>query len=210
MAKKKRTQTAIGMPDERYGDILASMVSLLESARRVSARAVNSVMTATYWEIGRRIVELEQEGEERADYGDELIRRLSRDLTQRFGRGFGVVNLSYMRRFYLCWNSGQIFQTVSEESVSSDSSKMLTEQADAGQMHMYRNYAAAHWTHEDENPPVGLILCAQNDQAVARYALDGLPNKVLAAEYRLALPDEATLVAQLEKTQKQLARKRTV
>jgi len=79
--------------------------------------------------------------------------------------------------------------------------------ADAGQMHMYLNYAAEHWTHNDENPPVGLILCAQNDEAVARYSLDGLPNKVMAGEYKLALPDEALLVAELEKSQRELERK---
>ena len=50
--------------------------------------------------------------------------------------------------------------------------------ADAGQMHMYLNYAKEHWTLPDENPPVGLILCAEKDAAVAYYALDGLPNKV--------------------------------
>ena len=62
--------------------------------------------------------------------------------------------------------------------------------ADAGQMHLYLNYAREHWTHPDENPPVGLILCAQKDEALAHYALEGLPNKVLAAEYRTALPEE--------------------
>ncbi len=56
----------------------------------------------------------------------------------------------------------------------------------------------------DENPPVGLILCAEKDAAVARYALEGLPNKVLAAEYRMALPDEKVLVAELEHTRKML------
>ena len=60
--------------------------------------------------------------------------------------------------------------------------------ADAGQMHMYLNYAREHWTHEGENPPVGLILCSQKDEAIARYALDGLPNKILATEYRTVLP----------------------
>ena len=67
--------------------------------------------------------------------------------------------------------------------------------ADAGQMHLYLNYAREHWTHPDENPPVGLILCASKDDAVAHYALDGLPNTVLAAEYRLALPEEAAILA---------------
>jgi predicted nuclease of restriction endonuclease-like (RecB) superfamily len=73
--------------------------------------------------------------------------------------------------------------------------------ADAGQMHFYLNYAREHWVQEGENPPVGLILCAQKDEAVARYALDGLPNKVMAAEYRMALPDEKELAAEIERTQ---------
>lgn len=73
--------------------------------------------------------------------------------------------------------------------------------ADAGQMHLYLNYAREHWVHENENPPVGLILCARKDEAVARYALEGLPNKVMAAEYRTALPDEKELAAEIERTQ---------
>ncbi len=73
--------------------------------------------------------------------------------------------------------------------------------ADAGQMHLYLNYASEHWIHEGENPPVGLILCAQKDESVARYALEGLPNKVMASEYRTALPDEKELAAEIERTQ---------
>eukprot|EP00257_Ricinus_communis_P023969 XP_015584098.1 uncharacterized protein LOC8258982 [Ricinus communis] len=72
--------------------------------------------------------------------------------------------------------------------------------ADVGQMHMYCNYAKEHWTLPDENPPVGLILCARTNAAIARYALDGLPNKVLAAEYHTVLPDEQLLAEELEKT----------
>jgi len=61
--------------------------------------------------------------------------------------------------------------------------------ADAGQMHLYLNYAREHWMLPGENPPVGVILCAQKDAAVVHYALEGLPSKVLAAEYRMTLPD---------------------
>ena len=71
--------------------------------------------------------------------------------------------------------------------------------ADAGQMHVYLNYAREHWTPPGENPQVGLILCAHRGAALARYALKGLPYKVLAAEYRTVLPDEAVLVAELDK-----------
>jgi predicted nuclease of restriction endonuclease-like (RecB) superfamily len=73
--------------------------------------------------------------------------------------------------------------------------------ADAGQMNLYLNYAREHWTHSDENPPVGLILCAQQDRAVAHYALGNLRNKVLAAEYKTILPDERQLVEELRRTQ---------
>lgn len=72
--------------------------------------------------------------------------------------------------------------------------------ADAGQMHLYLNYAREHWTRPGENPPVGLILCTKKGEAVAHYALEGLPNKILAAEYRTTLPDAETIVAELERT----------
>jgi predicted nuclease of restriction endonuclease-like (RecB) superfamily len=76
--------------------------------------------------------------------------------------------------------------------------------ADAGQMYLYLNYAREHWVNEGVNPPVGIILGAEKDHAVARYALEGLPNKVLAAEYRTTLPDEKTLVAGLESNRRAL------
>jgi predicted nuclease of restriction endonuclease-like (RecB) superfamily len=79
--------------------------------------------------------------------------------------------------------------------------------ADAGQMHLYLNYAREHWTQSDENPPVGLILCAEKDDAIAKYALEGLPNKVLAREYKLALPDEKRLADEIEKTRDLLERR---
>ncbi len=80
--------------------------------------------------------------------------------------------------------------------------------ADAGQMHLYCNYAREHLMESGENPPVGLILCAEKDAAVAHYALDGLPSKVMAAEYKLALPDEELLEAELDLTRRLLEARR--
>jgi predicted nuclease of restriction endonuclease-like (RecB) superfamily len=80
--------------------------------------------------------------------------------------------------------------------------------ADAGQMHLYLNYARAHWTQPGENPPIGLILCSEKNEAVARYALEGLPSKVLAREYRLALPDEKRLADEIERTRHRLEARR--
>jgi predicted nuclease of restriction endonuclease-like (RecB) superfamily len=362
--------------DAGYDVVLGEIVALLETARRMAARAVNSVMTATYWAIGRRIVEHEQRGARRAGYGDELMERLARDLSARFGRGFGRSNLRQMRSFYVAYpaihqtSSGEStptaarrkLQTASGEfadgrrdgnaaprfplpwshyvrflsvrdaaarrfyetealrggwtvrqldrqvgtqfyertALSKNKAAMLTKgarphredtispeeelkdplvleflglkdeysesdleealilrlehfllelggdfafvarqrrlrigdtwyrvdliffhralrclvvidlklgqltHADAGQMHLYLNYAREHWTRGDENPPVGLILCAKKDAAVAKYALEGLRNKVLAAEYRTTLPAESLLADELERTRQQL------
>jgi hypothetical protein len=71
---------------ENYRDIRAGIVELLKAARSTAARNVNSIMTADYWEIGRRIVETEQAGAVRANYGDELIKQLANDLSTQFGR----------------------------------------------------------------------------------------------------------------------------
>lgn len=71
-------------------------------------------------------------------------------------------------------------------------------------MHMYLNYAREHWMLPNENPPVGLILCASKGSTLAKYALEGLPNKVLAAEYRTALPTERAIAAELDQTRKRL------
>lgn len=70
-----------------YTGIHGDIVALLEGARHAAARSVNAVMTASYWEIGRRIVEFEQGGQDRAVYGQALLKRLLVDLTRRFGRG---------------------------------------------------------------------------------------------------------------------------
>jgi hypothetical protein len=74
--------------------------------------------------------------------------------------------------------------------------------ADAGQMHLYLNYACEHWTKPGENPPVGLILCSSKGEEVAKYTLENLPNKVVAAEYRLVLPPEDQLLAEIRQTRR--------
>ncbi|HUM99181.1 MAG: hypothetical protein B7X12_00675 [Halothiobacillus sp. 20-53-49] len=368
-----------------YATIHTDIVALLESARLAAARSVNALMTASYWEIGRRIVEFEQGGQERAEYGDALLLRLATDLSARFGSGFSRRNLQQMRLFYLAWPpekiwqtpsakspSPQIRQTPSSESSGAPISETLSRKsldlptlaqsfplpwsayvrllsvknpqarafyetetlrcgwsvrqldrqvnsqfyerialshnkaamlekgevaepgdaitpeqaikdpfvleflnlkdeysesdledaliqhladfllelgddfafvgrqrrlrlddnwfridllffhrslkcllvidlkvgqfsyADAGQMHMYLNYARQHWMKPGENPPIGLILCAGKGSNEAHYTLEGLANKVLTAEYRTALPDEKLLAEELEKTRREL------
>lgn len=116
------TESEVTALTTNYEATLAEVVELLESARRAAARSVNAIMTATYWEIGRYIVEYDQAGQERAEYGTGLIKRLSLDLTAKFGRGFSRTNLEQMRRFYMEW---QISQTLSGKSNDQQSSDKL-------------------------------------------------------------------------------------
>jgi predicted nuclease of restriction endonuclease-like (RecB) superfamily len=111
MAKRKKPdQSLIPAPrskalasEPNYASFLSGIAELLEQARRVVVRSVNGVLTATYWEVGRRIVEFEQGGKKRAEYGQELLQRLAQDLTGQHGRGFSERNLIKMRAFYLGW-----------------------------------------------------------------------------------------------------------
>jgi predicted nuclease of restriction endonuclease-like (RecB) superfamily len=370
----KRSKSALA---GEYEALLADVAAVVEGARRGAARSVNAIMTTTYWLIGERIVEREQGGLARAEYGEQVLKRLAGDLSKRFGRGFSERNLEQMRTFYLSWpisqavpakslpavgaggareksqappaksleasgaiqprfplpwthyvrlmavrdEGGRAFyeaealrggwtsrqldrqiqsQYYQRTALSRDKAAVLRKgsialpvdlvtpeeelkdpyvleflalrdeyseseleaalvaklesfllelggdftfagrqrrlrvgdewyrvdllffhrrlrclvivdlklgkftHADAGQMHLYLNYAREHWMLPGENPPVGLILCAEKDHAVAKYALDGLPNKVLAAEYRTALPEEQVFVEELTRTRRQI------
>ena len=113
--KKLREKAIVQTPSAEYGGLIGGIAELLETARRTAARTVNALMTATYWEIGRRIVEFEQEGATRAAYGEKLLTQLSHDLTSRFGRGFGVDNLQRFRSFFLSYPPGPIYATLSRK-----------------------------------------------------------------------------------------------
>ena len=372
----KKTASTGGL-DAPYRAVFGDVSKIIDAARESAARSVNAAMTAAYWLIGRRIVEFEQSGEDRAEYGAALIERLAEDLAVRFGRGFSLRNIYNMRLFYLAYPTDRILQTPSAKLVSpprrrilqtpsgkleapsvevgfddlltafplpwsayvrllsvrdenarefyeaealrggwsvrqldrqigsqfyertalsKNRAAMLTRgqrprpedpappgeqikdpfvlefldlkdeysesdleealirhletflmelgddfcfmgrqrrlrignrwyrvdllfyhrglrclvvidlkigafnHADAGQMHLYLNYAREHWVREGENPPVGLILCSEKDEALAQYALEGLSNNVMAAEYRITLPDEKLLAMELDRT----------
>src|SRR6266513_3116474 len=116
MKKTLSKKTVSKALSEEYGGLIGGIAELLDTSRRIAARTVNALMTATYWEIGRRIVEFEQQGEERARYGEQLLAQLSADLTSRFGRGFGVDNLQRFRSFFLIYPLESIYATLSNKS----------------------------------------------------------------------------------------------
>lgn len=97
----------INMKNAEYNGLLNQIGNLLSVARTNVAKSVNTILLDTYWQIGKHIVEFEQNGKEKAEYGSNLINRLSADLTSRFGKGFGKSNLLYIRKFYLAFQKSE-------------------------------------------------------------------------------------------------------
>jgi predicted nuclease of restriction endonuclease-like (RecB) superfamily len=91
----------------KYEKLLTDIGLTIETARQNAVRAINTELVKANWEIGRHIVEYEQYGKERAEYGSDLLTRLSRDLRLRYGKGFGRRNVLDMRRFYLSYQKWQ-------------------------------------------------------------------------------------------------------
>jgi predicted nuclease of restriction endonuclease-like (RecB) superfamily len=100
-------------------DLLYRRVAeILEQARGQVARTVNTAMVQAYWLIGREIVEVEQAGEARGGYGNEVIERLSVRLKAAFGKGFGVRNLQHVRQFYLVFPNGSTLPEISQAGLA--------------------------------------------------------------------------------------------
>jgi predicted nuclease of restriction endonuclease-like (RecB) superfamily len=137
--------------------LFQSVKHVLDSAYRNVYRAANSAMVAAYWEIGRLIVEEEQRGQSRADYGKQILKELSEKLTSEYGRGYSVTNLKYFRQFFLVFpdffvvnslsdNDMQIGQTVSDQlSWSHYSLLMRVENPKAREFYM-KEAALQNWS----------------------------------------------------------------
>jgi predicted nuclease of restriction endonuclease-like (RecB) superfamily len=109
----KKKQTAIAKAkhtkpktSEEFSSLYEKVRLILEESRSRAFRAVNTEMVRAYWLIGQAIVEEEQKGKRKADWGERVIRLLSERLTAEFGKGFTLTNLKYMRQFYLTFGKG--------------------------------------------------------------------------------------------------------
>ncbi|MBX9806637.1 MAG: PDDEXK nuclease domain-containing protein [Flavobacteriaceae bacterium] len=91
----------MNLEKQPYSELIDTIGSLLQQGRQQAAQSVNAILVQTYWYIGQHIVEFEQKGNEKAEYGSQLFERLSKDLTLAYGKGFGRSNLLYMRKLYL-------------------------------------------------------------------------------------------------------------
>ncbi len=150
--RKKTDSLHVVSPVKRKPSGLAPLVAeirgLIQSARHAAASTVNTLQVLTNFEIGRRIVEHEQKGEKRAGYGQELLKELSKQLTEEFGKGFSVSNLQLMRKFFID-NQIRIQQTVSVKlplggkfEARSDQSAVIRKPSGE-----FRNPFSLSWSH---------------------------------------------------------------
>lgn len=97
----------IASKNKSYELLKSSIAELLQQGRAQSARAINTILVQTYWHIGQYIIDFEQKGDKKSEYGSELIDRLSKDLTLEYGKGFSRTNLKTFRKLYLTFPIGQ-------------------------------------------------------------------------------------------------------
>lgn len=125
---------------------IADIKLILAKARQKAYSAVNSAMVEAHWQIGKRIVEEEQQGKERANYGEEILKALSIELTKEFGKGFGERNLRDFRQFYLTFQDKKIWHTLCAKlSWSHIRLIMRVENKDA-QKYYLKETAENHWS----------------------------------------------------------------
>lgn len=133
--------------------LLNDISALLENARNKVVVAVNQTIVLTYYEIGRMIVEDEQNGEDRAEYGKAVLKDLSLHLTEKFGKGFSVSNLKQIRQFYIVYSKGQTPSVFLQDSdkhnekgqTLSDESGVITNQKPARQDSIKFNLSWSHY-----------------------------------------------------------------
>jgi len=132
--------------ESNYNQLINNIAQILEQGRKHAYSAINTILVRTYWEIGKRIVEYEQEGKEKADYGTALLDHLSRDLKLMHGKGFSKSNVYLMRQFYLKYKK---FQTVSGKLSWSHYSELLSIEEDLARGFYESQCLKENWSVRD-------------------------------------------------------------
>lgn len=123
--------------------LFSQVVVLLQNARQHVLRTVNATMTFTYFEIGRMIIEEEQNGKERAEYGKQILKGLSADLTKEFGKGFSMRNLEQIRKFYKTYSNSSSLSTILYNQIP----QSVTAEFNNAYFELFRSYFKLTWTH---------------------------------------------------------------
>ncbi len=172
-------------------ELALRIAQLIETAHAHVYAAVNTAMVNTYYEIGRMIVDDEQNRQQRADYGKQVLQNVAKQLTKKFGKGFSYSNLRQMRQFYLIYSKESDRQCLSNSECRLSWSHYL--KLIIGQMQLYVNYFDREVKLDDENPTIGLLLCADKTDAMVEYTLPKDNNQIFASKYATVLPSKEAL-----------------
>ena len=194
--------------------------TILEQARKSAYKSVNTAMVKAYWLVGKRIVQEEQDGKERAGYGDAVLKKLSIELTADFGKGFSYANLKNFRQFYLTYPDQENCENESGNSIELEPSigytlcSLLTwshnrlimkvQDPKAGQMDMYRRMFDDLKKPEGDNPTIGILLCTDKSETIVKYSVMNDNKQLFAAKYMPYLPSEQELIDQIERDKRMI------
>ena len=193
--------------------------TIVSAARDASYRMANLMQVAQNWLIGRRIVEQEQQGKIRAEYGKHVVELASQVLTKEFGQGFSETQIRNFRKFYLTFSGLRIQQTVPAEfrsrlasiqqTMPAESSDKTTKVSyeDVGQMDMYLKLFDTYKRPEGDNPTIGIILCSETNADVARFSTLATNKQMYASKYLTYMPSKEVLAREIEQ-QKEIFRLR--
>lgn len=179
---------------------ISQIVELLESARRNVVQTINHTMVTTYFEIGRIIVEEEQNGKDRAEYGKSILRELSKVLTKEFGKGFSITNIQQMRSFYLSYQKQQTLSVKSKSKNSSTLSRISENEKQQLQSPKFN----LSWSHYIK------LMRIENEEERKFYEIESAKNnwsvRELERQYNSALYTRLTLSRDKDKV-KELSEK---
>ena len=160
---------------------------ILKNARQKAYTAVNSAMVEAYWEIGRRIVEEEQNGKERAEYGKEILQNLSKELTEEFGKGYSYRTLREIRQFYLMFSDFEKWRTVSAKLTWSHFQKVLRVSDEKARIFYLTEAAENMWSVRTLDRNISTLyynrLVASIDKKIVENEMKEKTKKLQAKEF---------------------------
>ena len=160
---------------------------ILKNARQKAYTAVNSAMVEAYWEIGRRIVEEEQNGKERAEYGKEILQNLSKELTEEFGKGYSYRTLREIRQFYLMFSDFEKWRTVSAKLTWSHFQKVLRVSNEKARIFYLTEAAENMWSVRTLDRNISTLyynrLVASIDKKIVENEMKEKTKKLQAKEF---------------------------
>ena len=165
---------------------ISDIKAIIEQGRRMAYASVNTAMISTYWQIGNRIVEQEQQGDKRAGYGKQLLKILSAELTHEYGNGFSERYLAYFRKFYLTVPDINILQTRLQNLCWSHILTALRVDDEVARRWYLETTSQQMWSvrTEGDYPTIGIVLCSETDADIARYSILKGNEQLFATKYK--------------------------